>query len=577
MFEYNKDEIYFKVLLNIKMKFWLVLSLLLYLTACGESETQSKEPVIKPTISGFYLSANYAEKLNDYELAADIYERAIDEFPNEKIFLENGYKILLIAGRVEKAVDIAKKYLKYDPESVTAKMLVAIYETKHKNYSDAQEILSSFKIKEENLSNIDSVIIPYIYAWVKVGNNNYTGAIKTLKDMLSVPALDKFTNYNLGLVYDLAGSKEEALKSYEESIEGIQPPYRYIAAAGNFFQRMGKNEQAMQLYDVFNQINYPNILFAEEVNNIKLNRKPKPIVTNAADGIVEVLSEAIGILLDNNLRRDSMAYLKMAEYLAPDSDQVHFTLGDTLEKLKDYTKSNEYYAKIGNDSDFYLQAELNYTLNLFRLGEVTKANQKFEQLIQENPEQIEFLINYADLQRESKNWQKAASLYTQAIDMIGYPQSFHWPLFYVRGICYERIKNYDSAEADLKKALELNPDEPDVLNYLAYSWLERDKNLEQAKDMLEKAHNLDPEKPHIIDSLGWAYYKLGNYERSVELLEIAVEYMPSDPVVNYHLGDAYFKLGKNLQAIYQWERSLELDDLPAEDIPIIKEKIARGL
>ena len=99
----------------------------------------------------------------------------------------------------------------------------------------------------------------------------------------------------------------------------------------------------------------------------------------------------------------------------------------------------------------------------------------------------------------------------------------HWRLLYARGIAYERTKRWPQAEADLLKALELEPEQPFVLNYLGYSWVDQGLNLDRAKAMLNRAVELRPEDGFIVDSLGWAYFRLGEHDKAVTYLERAVE------------------------------------------------------
>jgi Flp pilus assembly protein TadD len=160
--------------------------------------------------------------------------------------------------------------------------------------------------------------------------------------------------------------------------------------------------------------------------------------------------------------------------------------------------------------------------------------------------------------------------------LIGKPTKDNWTLYYARGVCNERLKDWPQAEADLKRALELSPDESPVLNYLGYTWVDQSQNLKTAMDYIRKAVKLKPDDGYYIDSLGWAYYRLGNIQSAVEHLERAVELRPDDPVINDHLGDAYWRTGRKLEAKYQWQQSLTLK--PDKDlIATIDKKLKDGL
>ena len=124
------------------------------------------------------------------------------------------------------------------------------------------------------------------------------------------------------------------------------------------------------------------------------------------------------------------------------------------------------------------------------------------------------------------------------------PEKSNWVIFYFRGICYERSKQWPKAEADLKKALELFPEQPHVLNYLGYSWIDQGVNLDEGMDMIKRAVQQRPDDGYIVDSLGWAYFRIGNYDEAAKQLERAIELKPEDPTINDHLGDAYWRVGR---------------------------------
>ena len=149
-------------------------------------------------------------------------------------------------------------------------------------------------------------------------------------------------------------------------------------------------------------------------------------------------------------------------------------------------------------------------------------------------------------------------------------------VLYRRGGSYERIGNEQEADEDLLKSLEINPDAPHVLNYLAYSWLERNYKINSAIDMLEKAYAQRENDPYIIDSIGWAYYLIGDYFEAEKLLRKAVQIMPTDPIVNDHYGDILWKLGRKTQANYFWKNVLTFEDTEEKMKEDIFYKLLKG-
>ena len=195
-------------------------------------------------------------------------------------------------------------------------------------------------------------------------------------------------------------------------------------------------------------------------------------------------------------------------------------------------------------------------------------------LNKEFPNNIDIKILLADKLRKNNNFLESIVFYSEIIKNESVANK--WSLHYSRGIAYERLNQWEKAENDLLEAIELRPDQPYVLNYLAYSWLDRNLNVNKALVMLEKAIKLEPGDAYIIDSLGWAYYLSGLLDKSIYYLEKAVTILPNDATLNDHLGDVYWKVGRNQEAISQWKKVLIFD--PAfKKKKNIEKKIKKGL
>jgi Flp pilus assembly protein TadD len=186
------------------------------------------------------------------------------------------------------------------------------------------------------------------------------------------------------------------------------------------------------------------------------------------------------------------------------------------------------------------------------------------------------LITLGDLYRQMERWQEAATEYTAAFQRIPTLETRHWILLFSRGIAYERSKQWSKAEADMLKALEFQPEQPMVLNYLGYTWIDMNRNIDRATDMIRRAVTMRPNDGAIVDSLGWAYYRVGRYDEAVVQLERAVELKGGDPVITDHLGDAYWKVGRRAEAQFQWRRALGLKPEPELEQQI-RRKLETGL
>ena len=252
------------------------------------------------------------------------------------------------------------------------------------------------------------------------------------------------------------------------------------------------------------------------------------------------------------------------------------TLASLFEQLKESDQVIAAYRLVPSSSPLKMAADIQIALELEGMGKTDEATQRLSEIVATRPHDVEALSALAELQRSAKKYVEAAATYDKAIAAVGIPQRDNWTLFYFRGICYERSKQWPKAEADFKKALELYPDQPLVLNYLGYSWVDKGLNLEEAFKMLRKAVELRPNDGYIVDSLGWAHYKLGQYSDATETLEKAIDLKPADPVLNDHLGDAYWRVNRRIEAHFQWNHARDMGADP-DDLPAILKKINDGL
>ena len=175
-----------------------------------------------------------------------------------------------------------------------------------------------------------------------------------------------------------------------------------------------------------------------------------------------------------------------------------------------------------------------------------------------------------------KNFAGAADYFSKAIALLGKPEKANWDQYYSRAVCFERLNQWAKAEPDFQKAIDLNPNEPLILNYLGYSWVDRNEHIDQALDLIKKAVSLKPDDGYYVDSLGWAYFRMGRFDDAVQQLEHAVELKAADPTINDHLGDAYWRAGRKLEAQFQWSTALSSKPEP-EDVSKIEAKLKDGL
>jgi tetratricopeptide (TPR) repeat protein len=287
------------------------------------------------------------------------------------------------------------------------------------------------------------------------------------------------------------------------------------------------------------------------------------------------------LALAGSLRRQdaaefSLALTRLALRLRPGFPPALLMAADALSDEREYAAAIAMLDQVPADHLLAGVAGLRRATALDRLDRTEEATAQFRAIAAANPRASQPHARLGEMFRMRSRWQEAAESYSEAIRRIPAPEAAHWTLFYSRGIAFERSGQWPAAEADFRRALELSPDQPYVLNYLGYTWVERGENLTEARRMLERAVGLRPQDGNIADSLGWALFKLGDLNGAIRWLERAVELEPRNSVINDHLGDAYWAAGRHREAQFQWRRALALGP-EGEEGPKIEAKIRDGL
>jgi Flp pilus assembly protein TadD len=265
---------------------------------------------------------------------------------------------------------------------------------------------------------------------------------------------------------------------------------------------------------------------------------------------------------------NSLAALTLSLMLDPDFDGARLALAQQQADAGNIDRARAVLAEIDSASAYGLSARILDAWIVHDHGDEETALT----LARANAETGDTRARraLADMYRGAERYAEAEPLYTELI--AEQPQD--WRLHFSRGAARERLGRWPEAEADLRRALELSPDQPDVLNYLGYMWVDRGDHLQEGLAMIRRAAELRPMSGAIIDSLGWAYYRMGDYAQALEWLEAAVRLEPADPTLNDHLGDVYWRVGRRIEARFQWQRAMTLDP---DDPEAIRLKIETGL
>ena len=311
-----------------------------------------------------------------------------------------------------------------------------------------------------------------------------------------------------------------------------------------------------------------------DIKNISSNLEILNPVLTQKDGLAEVFYNISSWYYQKDLYKFSIFFGKLSLRLRKDFNAMRLLLASSFELIDLENNADEIVSQVNTKNPYFMKfLKLRVSLN----DEIKKKNKikpLLEELIKNHPKNWELKILLADIYRTEKNYDGSINLYSQIIEDV--LDENKWSIFYSRGIAYERLNKWEKAEEDLKMAMTLQPNDPYVINYLAYSWLDRKMNIDLALNLLEKAVELEPSDGYILDSLGWAHYLSNSYEKSVYFLEKAVSFLPNDPTLNDHLGDAYWKSGRYDEAQSQWKRVLIIDP-EFKNKDDVKKKIELGI
>ena len=537
----------------------------------GAAQAEGPANFSRTSASGSYLAARHAGGQKDAAAAATYYRAALRGDPRNNELLGRTFLAVLANGEVDEAVKLAERVLQVDKTDRIARLVLGVRALKQKQYPVARrELAQSIR------GPITDLTATLLSAWTMASPGESKSAADTIDKLAGADWYAIFKDLHAALILDLAGQKKEAAKRFERAYKLDPTALRVVQSYGSFLSRQGNNAEALKVFAIFEEALPRHPLIVEAVNELKAGKKLAPMVDTPQAGAAEVLY-GLGSALGRRGGEDlGLVYLQLALYLVPSHPLALLSLGDLYEAMKKPELANKTYERVPLSSPLQRNAQIQLALNLDTLEKTDEAKASLEKLIAANPGDLEAIMALGNVLRGRKQFAECADVYTKGIDTITKTEKSNWVIYYFRGICLERAKQWGKAEADLKKSLDLFPDQPHVLNYLGYSWIDQGLNLDDGMRMIKRAVEQRADDGYIVDSLGWAYYRLGNMDEAVKHLERAVELKPEDPTINDHLGDAYWRVGRTLEARFQWSHARDLKPEP-DDLVKIEEKLKAGL
>ena len=538
------------------------------------TKAQPQPPRTRPAppipLSGRYLAGRVAEQDHDYDDGADQLDQALALAPDDPELIYAAFRMRVYAGRIDAAARLAPAVLAVKPGDGIANLVLVIQQIKKGDYRAAEQQLG--RIGAENQLG---PLRDYVMAWLKAGQKDFVAAREYLAKLKPAGG-ERSEALPLTIeaqIDELAGDRPAAEAKYRRALQLDPGGLRITIAVADGLRRLGKADEARTLLKTYGEKYSDSVV----IDGLIAANTPKP--PSPASGIAEIMFD-IGSVLSadpRNQRADlALIFQQLAVDLKLDHDFAWLMIADLYEQFQIIPKAVAALGKIGPTSPLYWQARLRMAALDAQEDRFDQAVTRLRGLMAEKPERIDAALTLADLLRSKERYADAVAVYDTVVSRLRKVEERHWPIFFGRGIVLERVKQWAKAEADMKKALELSPEQPYVLNYLGYSWIDQGMNLDEGMKMLKRATELRPDDGAITDSVGWAYYRLGQFDTAVEWLERASEQKGDDATIVEHLGAAYWHVGRRREARFEWERALH--QKPDKDrLPVIKDKLANGL
>jgi tetratricopeptide (TPR) repeat protein len=521
------------------------------------------------TLPGAYLAGRGADAERDFTEAIPYYANAFTNDPANAVIGERLVTLSLASGQMAEAFAYAQKLTAVDKSNPIALIALASRAIEQGQFAAVEGIVGP--VSTTALGKLTGGLLS---AWAIFGLGQTDKAVQTVDALTGPSWYNVFKDYNRALILDAAGKTAEAAASIAKAYQGDPTAMKVVLAYARIAARNGDRDKAVKALNDY-LANAPIVPPVRALlQAIQLAQKPATAVTTARQGASDALY-SLGVAIGTDQGPELPAlYLRLAALLDPASDITVLSLGDVFQATGRCEDAVKVYEGIPSASQIRRNADLQTSNCLVLLERPADAATYAKRVTDANPKDVEAIIQLGNVYRANDQYVEAAQAYTRGIDAN--PAAIDWRILYYRGVSYTMSNQWPQAEADFQRALTINPGQPQVLNYLGYSWVDKGLHLDAALNMIKTAADQRPNDGYIIDSLGWAYFRLGRYPDAVAALERAVKLAPQESTLNDHLGDAYWMVGRKLEATFQWAHARDFDPEP-DELPKILAKLERGL
>ncbi|OCX75418.1 tetratricopeptide repeat protein [Acidithiobacillus thiooxidans] len=439
--------------------------------------------------------------------------------------------LLLTKGQEQQAINLLQATLARFPDDPKITLQLSELLIAHGQSGEAKRLLTALASKNPN-----SASAYYTLGRIDLIENHPDHAITWLEKALSLRPDWQEAAIQLAEALQTTQGPTVALHSIQ-SFTAHHPDatkaHQYLAA---LYLKMGGTTQAYRIYQGMARQHPDNPEIALSLGIMDIERHNWPAA-------------------QSNLQR--------ARDLAPQSPAPIYYLGRLYEAQGHWAESLQWYQRI-HSGPLYAEVELHSARVEYQLGDHKKALIRLQTLATAHPKEAQIPLLQADLLQGSGHLQQALQILQKALERL--PENAE--LWYAQGAVQEQLHDFPAMEKSMHQVIQLAPDNAQAYNFLGYSLVERNQNLSEASTLLHKAIELEPENPEILDSVGWLHHRQGDNQKALEYLQKAHQALPDDPELSMHLGRILWALGKHQEARNVWQQAL---DKNPNDTPLRQE------
>ncbi len=508
-----------------------------------------------------YLSrAQYWAQEHSAEKAYADYSGALELQPDELELLDRAFTSAVAAGKIDEASALATRILAHNKSYPIAHLVLGVQALKSNNYAVAQA-----HIRQSAKGAVTDLVATLLSAWTSEAGGESKTAIATIDRLNGAPGYATFKDFHAGLILELSGKDKDAGERFARALKRDDSMLRVTEAYAHWLSRNGDRDKAVAVYEAFDRKLAHHPLVKEGLRRLKSGDRLPPLVETAQDGAAEALYGIGAALTQRSSAELALTYIRLALYLQPDHALAQLALADAYDAVKAPQYAIDIYRRFPATSPFCRHVQIRMAIDLDAAGAPYDAIRLLRPIVADDPKNLDAIMALGNIERAHRNYADCIKTYSQGIELLpagaGKAGSV-W--FYYRGVCEERSRQWPKAEIDLRKALELQPDEPDMLNYLGYWLIDQNLKTDEAVALIRRAVQQKPDDGYVVDSLGWADFRMGKLADAEKNLRRALELKPDDPIIRRHVGDLFWRLGRQAEARLEWAEAQHLNPEPDE-------------